>query len=396
MTRSPSACRERSFFVLPRAEDRSVVTLGSTPCAIRTLVFAEKENHAQSRSVSLRNVALALLGTSLGAVGMVAGVSYVQASDRLDMYETTRFDAAQRQARRTTVQQPVYTSTSANSYAPGRGTIQPLGVARPNGMLALPAFQLNPFNPVGPTKEARRRAKPDTSAAQPPVADARYDSVSGASDVARTICVRLCDGYQHPIGHLRDQSDLPGHEALCKAMFPDVPTRVFRVAAGAVDIDNATTSDGKTYRSLPMAYAYQTSIDPACARPRTGAQTVSLMRDFTLRAGDVVMVNGRPRVFNGASNYPFTTANFRDFRQARTLSSNTRRDVDRVVGVTQQETLQRQVRRASRIREANAADPTRAIDVVRGGVQIEGQEHRLEQGQGQPRTSPRIVELPRR
>jgi D-beta-D-heptose 7-phosphate kinase/D-beta-D-heptose 1-phosphate adenosyltransferase len=68
-----------------------------------------------------------------------------------------------------------------------------------------------------------------------------------------------------------------------------VPTRVFRVAAAAQTIDDAVGPDGTTYRQLPMAYAYQTSIDPACASPRTGAQTVSIMKDFTLRAGDTVV-----------------------------------------------------------------------------------------------------------
>jgi Protein of unknown function (DUF2865) len=320
---------------------------------------------APSRNRPVRLAALGLLGAAIGIGGAVLGVTLVQAGDGADMLEVVRFDAAQRAARRAAAPQVVY-----SSYAPQRPSIaQPLGRIDARGSVMFPSFDLNPFIPRGqqPAKRQREARKSN------PTATTAYDQVSGAADVARTICVRLCDGYQHPIAHLRDSDDLPGHEALCSAMFPGVPTRVFRVAAGADGIDDAVAADGKTYRSLPMAYAYQTSIDPACARPRRGAETISLMRDFTLRAGDTVMVNGRPRVFNGSTSYPFTSANFRDFRASAQVNASTRRKIDELVGVSRQERLQREARRLSRIREANAEDTSRAVDVLRGGPAVIGE-----------------------
>jgi hypothetical protein len=339
--------------------------------------FRGEAKQPKRMSTNLRLAAFGLLGASLGIGGAVLGVSFVQANDRVDMYETTRFDDNVRKARRAVAPQVI--STSHSSYAPQRPVVnQPFRAVNDRGLITFPDFNLNPFIPTGPDrKAANTRKKPKVDAAALPLGEDTLDTVSGAANVPRSICVRLCDGYQHPLGYVRDSADMPGHEALCTAMFPGVPTRVFRVSAGAEGIDDATGPDGKSYRSLPMAYAYQTSIDPACARPRTGAQTVSVLKDFTLRAGDAVVVNGRPRIFNGSSSYPFTAANFRDFRSSNLVSEAARRQLDQTVGVSRRERLQREVRQMARVREANATDASRAIDIVRGGPSPASSEVRI-------------------
>lgn len=317
----------------------------------------------------VRSAAIGLLGAVVGIGCAVVGVSLVQATEGGGLYAIIDTARPQRSAPQPQAQ-PIYASHS--SYAPSRpGPFQPLAGLNSRGMVAFPDFNLNPFDPTGSGKSAKSRSRNGGLADQPGF-DKSFDTVSGTSNAPRSICVRLCDGYQHPLAPIRDSGDLRGHEALCTAMFPNVPTRVFRVAAGAQTIDHAVGPDGKTYRQLPMAYAYQTSIDPACARPRTGTQTVSIMKDFTLRAGDTVVIDGRPRVFNGSTSYPFTAANFRDFRDSTALHASTRKQVDEVVGVSRQERLQREVRQLSRVREANAIDRNRAIDIVRGGISIDG------------------------
>ena len=313
----------------------------------------------------VRSVAFGLLGAVVGIGGAVVGVSLVQATEGGGLYAIIDTARPQRSG-----PQLIYASHS--SYAPARPVpFQPLAGLNSRGMVAFPDFNLNPFNPTGPGKAGPEKTR-NAKLGDQPGFDKSFDTVSGASNAPRSICVRLCDGYQHPLAPIRDSGDLRGHEALCTAMFPNVPTRVFRVAAGAQTIDDAVGPDGKTYRQLPMAYAYQVSIDPACARPRTGAQTVSIMKDFTLRAGDTVVINGRPRVFNGSISYPFTAANFRDFRDSTALHASTRKQVDEVVGVSRQERLQREVRQLSRVREASAINRDRAIDIVRGGISIDG------------------------
>lgn len=324
----------------------------------------------------IRLAAATLLGSAVGMGGVVLAVNMVQANDRLDMYETVRSDTSARRAHSAPrpLPTPVYSSHSASSYAPARATpFQPLATTNDRGQIAIPGFNLNPFTPFGseprPARAQRSEKRQAAKAADVQMFDGggNPETVSGASDSARTICVRLCDGYQHPIANLRDASDLRGHEALCTAMFPGVPTRVFRVAAGAITVDDAVGPDGKTYRQLPMAYAYKTSLDPACARPRTGATTISLYRDFTLRAGDTVVMNGKARVFNGSANYPYTSANFRDFRNSGQVSAQTRRSIDERVGASRQDRLQREVRALTRVQEANAAQANVAVDIIRGG-----------------------------
>jgi hypothetical protein len=366
MVREPNPPGDRSFFVVSdRVSDRPA----PAHLALRARYLAKAEGSSSSQR-TIRLGALAALGVAIGAGSAVLGVSFVQASDRVDMYAVLQRDGAARR-------EPVLPA-AVSSYAPaGRAIHQPLGVVNGRGMVAFPSFELNPFHPRDAARAART-GKPRSNARA-----GASETVSGAADVARSICVRLCDGYQYPLAHLRDGGDLRGHEALCAATFPGVPTRVFRVAAGADGIDGAVSRDGKTYASLPMAYAYQTSIDPACARPRTGGQDIAVMRDFTLRPGDAVVINGRPKVFNGASSFPYTAANFRDFRSAPTISNTTRKQMDEIVGVSRQERLQREARRMARVREANAGARDTAIDVVSGGAS---------------RSSPgvRVIELPRR
>ncbi len=335
---------------------------------------------------AVRTAALAALGLSVGVGGTLLGVSLVQANDGADMYEVIRHDDRQRRARQPAQDAPfaVYASHPTTAYAPARPIAQPpLSIFNSRGQLVIPNFNLNPFNPAGEAR-AQRRGQQQEQRARRKETDFSFDQVSGAASSSRTICVRLCDGYHHPIGFLGSASDLAGHEALCRATFPGVPTRVFRVAAGAETIDDATSSDGGTYRALPMAYAYQTSIDPACARPRRGEQTISIFKDFTLRPGDTVVTNGRPRVFTGSQSYPYTMANFRDFGSSSQISRQQKREIDDRLGISRQEQQRREARRLQRVREAGAAS---RIDVVRGGAQI---------GNADAPASVRVIDLPRR
>lgn len=365
MVRNPSPQGDESFFALndhpnpkpPHLVLRDSFRKAGASAASGSIAPAAGGRLAANRSVRL--AALGLLGGAIGIGGAVLGVSFVQASDRIDMYEVVRIDENQRRARRAGT--PQVLPASHSSYAPARPTaFNPLSALDARGMVQFPDFNVNPFQP---TTDAKARRKAKTARA----GTAGTDTVSGSANEARSICVRLCDGYQHPLALLRDSADLKGHEALCKAMFPGVPTRVFRVAAGANGIDEAVGPDGKTYRDLPMAYAYQSSIDPACARPRTGAQTISVLRDFTLRPGDAVVIDGRPKVFSGSSTFPYKASNFRDFRASSAVSNTTRRQMDEIVGVSRQERLQREVRRMARVREANLRDGSTMIDIVRGG-----------------------------
>ncbi|MGL4729426.1 MAG: DUF2865 domain-containing protein, partial [Bosea sp. (in: a-proteobacteria)] len=161
---------------------------------------------------------------------------------------------------------------------------------------------------------------------------------------------------------------------LCKAMNPGVPVKVYRVAAGATSIDDAVGLDGKTYGSLPMAFAHEKSADPTCRPPIVQAdeRRVSILKDFTLRPGDAVVVNGSARIFSGASSYPFRTSDFRDFRSSGRLSDADRRKMDKTIGHSFKVASEREARRSLRQREASLSLPgLTATDIplsLRGGV----------------------------
>lgn len=303
----------------------------------------------------LRLAAMAGLGLALGAGGAVLTVSLVQAEDDAGIRAFHRQEAATRQARREPAPRAAY--ASAVAYAPARSLwTQPLFRARPDGVLAHPPVELNPFK--------RHRAAPKRAVARPPAM--RYDTVSGAADVTRTICVRMCDGFHAPIGYLRNQADLKAHEALCQASNPGVPVKVFKVAPGAATIDAAVSRDGKAYGALPMAYAYEKSSDSAC-RPaivNIGERRVSLLRDVTLRPGDSVVLDGRVRTFAGSASWPYTASDFRDFRASSDLSASQRRQIDARVGLSHREAELRSFQRKIRVREASLHDPDFASDAL--------------------------------
>lgn len=306
-------------------------------------------------------MALGLLGAALGAGGTVLTVSYVQAEGGSSgVYEVIQQDYRRREATRRPAQQQVYYAPAA--YAPARNLALPLFQTNSDGRLAAPAINLNPFMPKSATRSARKKAKAKSLANQ-----VALDTVSGAANVTRTICVRVCDGFHAPIGYLGSNADLPAHEALCKASNPGVPVKIYRVPAGAQTIDDAIGPDGKTYGVLPMAFSHEKSADPAC-RPKIvqrSERRVSIFKDFTLRPGDSVVVEGSARVFNGAQRYPYRAGDFSDFRASEQLSGDQRRKIDQTIGHSFTVAAERSARRAVRLKEANLAQGrNRASDML--------------------------------
>lgn len=308
--------------------------------------------HGASRP--LRLVALTALGLALGATGAVLTVSMVQAEDDAGIRAFYREEAARRPSNRT--QQAGY---GATAYAPARSRwTLPLFNAAPGERIPHPPIALNPFKRQQAAAPQRRQGRQTKIVG--------VDTVSGAADTARTICVRMCDGFQAPIGYLRARSDMKAHEALCQAMNPGVPVQVFRVAAGAATIDGATGPDGKTYGSLPVAYGYEKRSDPAC-RPAivsAGEQRVSLLRDITLRPGDSVVLDGKVKTFTGGTRWPYSPRDFEDFRGSRELSASQRRAIDDTVGISRREAQMQALRRQMRTREAALRDETVVADIL--------------------------------
>jgi hypothetical protein len=337
---------------------------------------AKTAGHRSAGHRLTRMIALGALGIVLGSGGAILAVSGVQAFDEAGVrdffvQEQRRKEGGAR-AKPIQPQQPVYYAPA--SYAPMRSITLPFLQNVDNGRLAGPAVNLNPFKRNAPKASAKAEAR---SGGRTMTDEVAVDTVSGASNTARTICVRVCDGFHSPLGYLASQSDIGGHEALCKAMNPGVPVKVYKVAAGATTINDATGPDGKTYAAMPMAYSHEKAADPSC-RPKivqAGERRISVLRDFTLRPGDTVVLDGTARVFNGANRYPFQSADFQDFRNSGRLSDQERRNIDAKIGLTFTAAAERTARKASRLKEASLGNKGSKSDidmplVLRGAVPL--------------------------
>lgn len=328
--------------------------------------------HGQSESIAkpvgsppsrARLAALTVGAMSLGAAATMLGVSFVQANDDASPRAFLAQEAQRGRVGRSTnlfegvrVARPAPVATPS-FYAPApRSVAAPIFRTTITGALLEPPVVLNPFaqHTRGAERSAAKRSVARIIAVDTDSKSA-MDVVSGAANTMRTICVRLCDGYHAPIGYLGSTSDMPAHEALCRASNPGLPVKAFRVAAGAPTIADATSSDGKTYASLPMAYAYEKSGDQSCrpAIAQANERRVSLLRDFTLRPGDAVVLDGRAKVFNGSSHWPYRASDFRDFRQSPQLSVVQRQRIDNVIGLSRMEASRRAERRNALVREAS-------------------------------------------
>ncbi|MGF7054794.1 hypothetical protein GGC47_003998 [Bosea sp. OAE752] len=334
----------------------------ASACGGQAVVAAFRQSHpaaplpAHKPSRSRRLIAMTAAGLALGAGGAILTASLVQAEDDAGIRSFFIEEAARK------AQRQADASPQANAYAPtGNGWRLPLFRSGADGRLAQPVLDLNPFR-RNARKVAQRPNKP-----APKIT--RTDTLSATARTAQTICVRLCDGFHAPIGHLRASSDLKAHQALCEAMNPGLPVKVFTVAAGAASIDNAVAADGQRYGALPTAYRHETSANPAC-RPaivQAGEQRVSLLRDITLRPGDSVVLDGKVSTFTGGSSWPYSRRDFRDFRSASELTKAQRRQIDEQVGISRMEAEARSLRRQMRVREASLEGDTVMSDAVLRG-----------------------------
>ncbi|WP_306119348.1 MULTISPECIES: DUF2865 domain-containing protein [unclassified Roseitalea] len=90
-----------------------------------------------------------------------------------------------------------------------------------------------------------------------------------------TMCVRTCDGYFFPISFATGRDTLERDRAVCAALCPAAPTRLFAHPSGA---DNAPMSmialDGTAYTDLETAFEFRDKprrADCTCGRPDPGA-----------------------------------------------------------------------------------------------------------------------------
>jgi hypothetical protein len=91
----------------------------------------------------------------------------------------------------------------------------------------------------------------------------------------RTLCVRTCDGYYFPISFSTSGDRVAEDANTCQAMCPGTEAKLFYHANPGGGPENMMALDGQAYTSLPTAFQYRTSVDPACTCKPAGGYNVA-------------------------------------------------------------------------------------------------------------------------
>lgn len=177
----------------------------------------------------------------------------------------------------------------------------------------------------------------------------------------RAVCVRLCDGAFFPMTSAARPGANLGDQDMCQMQCPGTEVALFRMRDDR--IENAVSSTGRSYSSLPNALRFRQRFDATCTcRPRDGswASAFSGRQDPTLRSGDQVVSADQARLLS------LPASQRQEVREQIAAEERARRDAERQA-------------RADRLRESD-----------RPGAQVIGLDGRPRQA---PAPEPAEVEM---
>ncbi len=240
-----------------------------------------------------------IAGMTASAVAF--GSIVVQANDSSSVYEVAKVYNTAKKAARQALPQVFYPAprpvvATSLSYAPVFHELMPSS--------NLPHVGAKPVS--GSPKAVKVAPKPGKS-----VRERDADFAESYLEARTSYCVRSCDGFFFPVGHPDSSGDLAAHDAACARACPASETQVYVAAAGSKGIEEAINRKGQRYDVLRTAFNHRTQYDSACTC--TSASTprnYSVMTDFTLRKGDLVMSAEGLKEFRGAERYPLRKADF--------------------------------------------------------------------------------------
>ena len=117
---------------------------------------------------------------------------------------------------------------------------------------------------------------------------------SSNSGTYRTVCVRTCDGYYYPISYATTQDRFGEDAQTCQQTCPASEVVLMSNRTGE-DINQAVSTSGAPYSSLPNAFRYRKEVVQSCSCRQAGqswAQALGQVRDTTLQGDDIVVTPG--------------------------------------------------------------------------------------------------------
>lgn len=260
-----------------------------------------------------------VMGAGIAISAVALGSIIVQAQDSSGVYEIAKqYNPVRSAARAVQVPSifrpaPVRTVPTSLSYAPVFQQLMPVAATGKRDLDRMRNDQLQGALPGSPRKI---KVTP-----QPARGESRADFEESYVTSRTSYCVRTCDGFFFPVG-TPDSGDVSAHEAACQRACPNAETAVYVAAAGSNGIEDAVTRKGQRYDALRTAFNYRTQFDNACTC-NSSPRNYSVMTDFTLRKGDLVMGTEGMRVFQGGERWPYRQGDFARVDAAK-LSPNER------------------------------------------------------------------------
>lgn len=263
---------------------------------VRAYRAQAKIETAPERRSRLPKAAIAAVAVSILAFGSII----VRAGDDAGVYEVARqYNPARSSARLPQIflPRPKEVVTTSLSYAPAQFGSPSFGRSdsADRKTLSLPKTADSKSSKAN-TRKARNIRKMLTE-------DTTISSRT-------SYCVRTCDGFYFPVGN-PDSGDVMAHQASCDRACPGSDTDLYVATAGSAGIADAVNRKGLRYDALPTAFNHYTQLDSACTCSATSnRRNYSVMNDFTLRKGDLIMSAKGLMEFQGAENFPYRQKNF--------------------------------------------------------------------------------------
>lgn len=126
-----------------------------------------------------------------------------------------------------------------------------------------------PAGRIGPVERLDRNGRPTNRRTDDAVAvqaTRSYGRVKGQTREgnARTVCVRLCDGFYFPINSRSHSDNYYDELAMCIGRCPGADVSLYAHNADSPVESMRSTMTGERYINLPTAFAYRKTVAPSC------------------------------------------------------------------------------------------------------------------------------------
>jgi uncharacterized protein DUF2865 len=115
------------------------------------------------------------------------------------------------------------------------------------------------------------------------------------SGTYHTVCVRSCDGYYFPISYSTVPTHFAEDQQTCQRECPAADVSLYSFRNPGEGMDQAVSTSGQLYTTLPAAYRYRTALIAGCSCRRPGQSWADALKNAddssTLESGDIVVTD---------------------------------------------------------------------------------------------------------